>query len=61
MASFTSLRNSYQAVELLRAGKVKVDDFVSHRIKMEDFPKAVDLIENGKENVKKVLVIPSLK
>lgn len=56
--SFTSLRNSYQAVELLRSGRLKVDDIISHRLPLEAFVHGCELIEQGVEGVRKVLILP---
>jgi D-arabinitol dehydrogenase (NADP+) len=57
--SFTSLRNSYQAVDLLHTGRVQVADLVSHRLPLEDFERGCELIEKGADNVRKVMMIPS--
>ncbi len=59
LGSFTSLRNSYQAVEWLRTGRMKVNDLVSHRLGLEDFEQGVQLIEQGKEDVRKVMILPN--
>lgn len=59
LSSFTSLRNSLQAVALLRAGRVRVDDLISHRIPLEELERGIGLIESGKEGVMKVMVRPN--
>lgn len=59
MGSFTSLRNSYQAVDWLRSGRMKVDDLVSHRLGLEEFERGVQLIERGNEDVRKVMILPN--
>ena len=58
LSSFTSVRNSYQAVDLLRTGRVKVDGLVSHRLPLEGFAHGIEVIEGGLENVKKVMIVP---
>jgi len=58
-SSFTSVRNSYQALGLLRSGKVEVDPLISHRLSLEAFERGVRLIEEGREAVKKVLLLPN--
>jgi D-arabinitol dehydrogenase (NADP+) len=58
LSSFTSLRNSYQAVALLQTGQVDVSSLVSHRLPLEHFERGVELIESGQEDVKKVLILP---
>ncbi|MCU0520011.1 MAG: zinc-dependent alcohol dehydrogenase family protein [Anaerolineae bacterium] len=57
-SSFTSLRNSYQAIALLQSGAVAVRDLVSHRLPLEHFDKGVAMIEQGLDGVKKVLMVP---
>jgi D-arabinitol dehydrogenase (NADP+) len=59
LSSFTSLRNSYQAVALLRSGQVKVDGLISHRLPLEEFERGINLIEQGRENVRKVMILPN--
>jgi D-arabinitol dehydrogenase (NADP+) len=58
LSSFTSLRNSYQAVALLQSGQVDVRSRISHRLPLADFERGVELIERGLDNVKKVLILP---
>ena len=57
--SFTSRRNSYQAVSLLRCGGIRVDDLISHRLPLSDFERACHLIETGSDDVRKVLILPN--
>jgi D-arabinitol dehydrogenase (NADP+) len=59
LSSFTSVRNSYQAVALLRSRQVDVSDLISHRLPLEEFERGVELIEQGLEGVKKVLLLPN--
>jgi D-arabinitol dehydrogenase (NADP+) len=57
--SFTSRRNSYQAVELLRGGRIQVADLVSHRLPLAEFERGCRLVETGAENVMKVMICPA--
>ena len=57
--SFTSRRNSYQAVDLLRSGRIRVDDLVSHRLPLEAFESGCRLIETGGDGVRKVMILPN--
>jgi len=59
-SSYTSLRNSYQAVRLLSSGRVRVDALISHRLPLAGFEKGVHLIETGAEDVKKVILCPQM-
>jgi 2-desacetyl-2-hydroxyethyl bacteriochlorophyllide A dehydrogenase len=59
LSSFTSVRNSFQAVELLRSGQIKVESLISHRLPLEELPRALDLIESRDPAVKKVIVQPN--
>lgn len=57
--TFTSRRNSYQAVDLLRSGRIRVDDLVSHRLPLEEFENGCRLIETGADGVRKVMILPN--
>lgn len=59
LSSFTSVRNSFQAVDLLQSGQVKVDSLISHQLPLEDMPHALALIESRDPAVKKVIVQPN--
>jgi 2-desacetyl-2-hydroxyethyl bacteriochlorophyllide A dehydrogenase len=58
MSSFTSVRNSFQAVDLLQSGQVRVDSLISHRLPLNEMPYALELIESRDPAVKKVIVQP---
>lgn len=60
LSSFTSVRNSYQAVALLLSGQVDVSGLISHRLPLDAFQSGVESIEQGLESVKKVLILPDL-
>jgi 2-desacetyl-2-hydroxyethyl bacteriochlorophyllide A dehydrogenase len=59
LSSFTSVRNSYQAVSLLQAGAVDSGRLISHRLALEEFQRGVEIIEAGAEEVKKVMILPN--
>jgi D-arabinitol dehydrogenase (NADP+) len=61
MSSFTSVRNSYQAVALLQTGQIDTSNLISHRLPLSEFEHAVELIEQGKENVRKVMLMPEME
>jgi 2-desacetyl-2-hydroxyethyl bacteriochlorophyllide A dehydrogenase len=56
--SFTSVRNSYQAVVLLQSRRVDVSDLVSHQLALASFARGVDILETGAEDVRKVQILP---
>jgi 2-desacetyl-2-hydroxyethyl bacteriochlorophyllide A dehydrogenase len=58
LSSFTSVRNSYQAVALLQSKRIDVSGLISHQLALDEFERGVELIEQGRENVKKVLILP---
>ena len=58
LSTFTSVRNSLQAVRLLESGSVDVSSLVSHILPLEGFEDGVKLIESGTDGVKKVLIKP---
>jgi D-arabinitol dehydrogenase (NADP+) len=57
-SSFTSVRNSYQAISLLQSKQIVVSELISHTLPLSDFGKGVELIEKGIGNVKKVIILP---
>jgi len=59
LSSYTSVRNSYQALRLMREGRVAVPKLVSHRLPLEEFRRGIELIETGADDVKKVLLLPN--
>ena len=58
LSSYTSVRNSYQAVDLLKSGKIQVIDLISHRLPLSELQHGIETIEQGKEGVKKVIILP---
>lgn len=59
MSSYTSVRNSYQALGLLQAGTIQVEGLVSHRLPLEEFQRGIEMIEQGADGVKKVQILPN--
>jgi len=58
-ASYTSRRNSLQALALIGSGRVRVDDLVSHRVPLEGIEVGIHKIEDKRENAMKVMVFPN--
>ena len=58
LSSYTSVRNSIQAVRLLETGKIDVSPLVSHELPLSGLRQGIELIEQGKEGVLKVLMRP---
>jgi threonine dehydrogenase-like Zn-dependent dehydrogenase len=59
LSSFTSLRNSYQALDLLKNSRISLDGLVSHQLPLSEFQQGIELIEQSAEGVKKVLILPN--
>ena len=59
LTSYTSVRNSLQAIDLLKSKRIDVRRLISHRLPLEEFERGVDLIKNKQEDVKKVLITPN--
>ncbi len=59
LSSFTSVRNSYQALDMLQAGRIEVRDIVSHRLPLEELGRGIEMIEKGEDGVRKVLILPN--
>jgi D-arabinitol dehydrogenase (NADP+) len=59
LSSFTSVRNSYQALDLLQSGRITLEGLVSHRLPLEDLARGIQLLEGGLEAVRKVQILPN--
>jgi 2-desacetyl-2-hydroxyethyl bacteriochlorophyllide A dehydrogenase len=59
LSSFTSVRNSFQAVDLLQSGQIRVEPLISHHLPLQEMPRALELIESLDPAVKKVIVHPN--
>jgi D-arabinitol dehydrogenase (NADP+) len=59
LSSFTSVRNSYQALSLLQSGRIRVEGLVSHRLTLEELEHGIHLLEGGLEGVRKVHALPN--
>jgi 2-desacetyl-2-hydroxyethyl bacteriochlorophyllide A dehydrogenase len=59
LSSYTSVRNSYQAVGLLQSGQIKVTELISHHLPLKELPKALEMIEAHDPTVKKVMMLPN--
>ena len=59
LSSFTSLRNSYQALHLLKQNRISLEGLISHKLSLSDFITGIETIEKGEEDVKKVMILPN--
>lgn len=59
LSSFTSLRNSYQALDLLKHGRISLEGLVSHKLSLHEFERGIELLEKGLEEVRKVILLPN--
>ncbi len=59
VSSYTSERNSYQAIEMLKSGKVRVRELVSHTLSLEEFTYGMKLLTEGDGDVGKVMLLPN--
>ena len=59
LSSYTSVRNSFQAVNLLQTGQIKVEPLISHRLPLKKMPEAIDLIERHDPKVRKIILLPN--
>ena len=57
-SSYTSLRNSWQAIHLLQNRRIRVDKLISHKLPLEEFEKGLKIIETHSEPAMKILCIP---
>ena len=56
--SYTSLRNSWQAIQLLQSGRLNVRDLISHKLTLDDFGKGLDILISHSEPAMKILIMP---
>jgi len=59
LSSYTSVRNSFQAIGLLQTSQVQVEPLISHRLPLKELPGALEMIENHDPAVKKVIILPN--
>jgi D-arabinitol dehydrogenase (NADP+) len=59
LSSYTSVRNSFQAVRLLQTGQVQVEPLISHRLPLKELSRALEMIESHDPAVKKVIILPN--
>jgi threonine dehydrogenase-like Zn-dependent dehydrogenase len=53
------VRNSFQAVDLLQSGQIRVETLISHQLPLQDMPHALEMIESRDPSVKKVILQPN--
>ena len=58
LSSFTSVRNSVQAVRLLSGGAIDVSSLVSHTLPLDDLRAGLNLMETGSDGALKVQIVP---
>lgn len=58
LSSYTSLRNSKQAIDLISVGRIVVKDLISHRLPLNELEGGLRLILDGKEPTIKVMILP---
>jgi threonine dehydrogenase-like Zn-dependent dehydrogenase len=56
ISSYTSLKNSMQAIDLMKSKTIRVDDLVSHQIKLSECPEYIKRMEAGDGELRKVAV-----
>lgn len=56
IASFTSLKNSIQAIDLMKSKTIDVSDIVSHQIKLSECPDYILRMKAGDGDLRKVTV-----
>ena len=58
LSTYTSLRNSWQALYLLQEGRIKVKELISHRLSLHEFEKGLKILETHSEPAMKILILP---
>lgn len=60
ITSFTSVRNSEQAIRLLQSGKLDAASMISHILPLNSFLQGIETIEQGLDGVLKVMISPEM-
>lgn len=59
LSSFTSRRNSYQAINLLETKRIDVSKLISHKLPLEQLERGIEIIKQEKDNVRKIMIAPN--
>jgi len=59
LSSYTSVRNSLQAVRIIRSGRIDVAPLVSHRLPLDELEHGLSLAESGADGAMKVQILPN--
>ncbi len=59
LSSFTSVRNSYQALNLIKQKQISLNGLVSHKLELGQFQQGIEILEQGLDDVKKVMIMPN--
>ena len=60
MSSYTSLRNSKQAIDFIFNGRIVVKDLISHRLPLNELERGLHFLLDGKEPSMKVMILPQV-
>lgn len=60
LSSYTSVRNSTQALDLLRSKRISTANLVSHQLPLQELQTGIERIERGEPGVMKVLIKPNM-
>lgn len=60
MSAFTSRHNTWQAISLLQSGALKVDSLISHRLRLDELEKGIQIMKTHSEPSMKILIDPRL-
>jgi D-arabinitol dehydrogenase (NADP+) len=59
VSSYTSVRNSFQAINLLQTGQINVEPLISHRLSLDEVQEAFEMIERRDAEVEKIIILPN--
>jgi threonine dehydrogenase-like Zn-dependent dehydrogenase len=60
LSSYTSVRQTIQALRFLESGRIDVSRLISHELPLERFSDGVGMIERGEAGVMKILMKPGM-
>lgn len=59
IGSYTSIKDSIRAIELLKSGKIPITDIITNRISLDELYENIVHLKLGAENMMKVMVYPN--
>lgn len=59
ITSYTSCRNSWQAIHFMQNNKLNLKSLISHKLSLEEFEKGLKILKTHSEPVMKIIITPN--